>query len=181
MADHRHPLPEADADGGSLSLVQLLDDGGEEIWLDLKQFWDFDLVEFLAGRKASSPRLILALIRGLPEEARWTQLLASRVQSGDFEMPEQSPEEIEAAERAFWNPDRSVWAMIHNAIVQNTQLTGSWKDNKPPELPLIGPGAWRKDANGEPKQKSSEPKPGDENFLLHHMQRLGMPAGGGRM
>lgn len=180
MADHRRALPGADAAGGSLSLAGLLDEHGETLYLDLKQHWGFDLAEFFAGEVSSSPRLILALIRGLPEDSRWTRFMSTALDGAQDALAELlSDEEREHAEEEFWTPDRLLLAQIHNAIVTNTQATGRWKDNKAPELPLMGP----ERLTGRLAQPTAPtgPQPGEEGFLLHHFARLGMPAGGGRL
>jgi hypothetical protein len=118
------------------------------------------------------------MIRGLPEEARWTSKLAEEIKAGLVPEPEFEEQDTAAGERSFWTPDRQLIALLHNAIVQNTQLTGMWKE-APPDLPLLGPESWHQGPDGA--AKPVEPQPGDEGFMQFHLARLGMPLMGGRV
>lgn len=135
--------------GGSLALARLLDDYGEEIWLDLKATFGFDLVGFLAGEVPGSPRLILAMIGNLPEGTRYVATLTSaREQSGDTanESVDDSPPDP-VMEHMMWTSDRVLMAQLINSV--NTLVKYSIEWSKVPDIPIVGPSSWR-----ESKQSS---------------------------
>lgn len=138
--------------GGSLALARLLDDYGEELWLDLKLTYGFDLVGFLAGDVPGSPRLILAMIGNLPEGTRYVATLTSaREESADNtanESVDDSPPDP-VMEHMMWTSDRVLMAQLINSV--NTLVKYSVQWEKVPDIPIVGPSAWR----GETKQSSS--------------------------
>lgn len=153
--------------GGSLAFGELVDDYGEELYLDLKQYWNFDLADFLAGEVNSCIPLIFAMIRQLPEGSRFSA--AMRYDHSD------AIEEVKTTDRdkaisdiRTWTLDRELLAMIINAVNTNTVLPNSWKDDKPPNFPIIGPEAW------QPTNKIPE-EPKD---LADVLKRMGWPGGG---
>lgn len=119
----------------------MLDAYAEEVFLDLREYLGFDLVGFLAGEVFSSPTLILAMLRNLPEGSRYFKAMSAQIAEDD--RPEPTAEQEEAADEAFWTPDRQLMAMLINAVREQTQVTGNWK-KKPPEMPVIGPITWDK-------------------------------------
>ena len=140
------------------------------------EYWSFDLVAYLGGQVASTPKGIASMIQSLPEGSRWYAYNAAHKKldgkAGD-EKPD--PEAQAYAEARVWNFDRQLLAMLINAVHQNTQVSGMWEKGKTPEFPVIGPTSWAKPKN--------LPAPGPEDpadLLAHHLTRLGMPAGGGR-
>ena len=133
----------------------MLDEWGEELWLDLKHTYGFDLVSFLAGGVAGSPRLILAMIRNLPEGTRYVAALASaREESGEYELTESEqvsqPDPIE--EHMTWTNDRVLMAQLINSVNMLVRYSIQWE--KPPQIPLVGPAAWREGAK-KPRKATS--------------------------
>lgn len=109
--------------------------------MDLREYMGLDLAAFLAGEVHSSPTVILAMLRNLPEGSRFFKAMSAQIAEDD--RPEMTAEQEEAADKAFWNADRQLIAMLINAVREQTQVTGNWK-NKPPEMPVIGPLNWDK-------------------------------------
>lgn len=141
--------------GGSLALAWLLDEHGEAIWLDLKLTYGFDLVSFLSGDTAGTPRLILSLIYNLPEGTRYVAALASaREESGDYELSEseQDSQPDPITEHMTWTSDRLLMAQLINSV--NTLVRYSVQWEKTPDIPLVGPSAWRERGNKPSKATS---------------------------
>lgn len=120
----------------------MLDEYGEELYLDLKEYWGFDLASYLGGEVFSSLGLIHSMIRSLPEGSRYVAVRSGDVDamSEDIKLTVSEQRQLDAQ---LWNFDRKLIAMAINAIGTNTILTGGpWKDNKPPEFPTVGPIEW---------------------------------------
>jgi hypothetical protein len=132
----RHGKP-----GGSLALGELLDEYGEELFLDLKEFWGLDLVAFLSGGVLSSVPVINAYIRHLPEGSRFVARW-SRDHPEGADAIELTPAQEKYFEARTWNQDRRLLAIIANAVNQNTLALGHWAKNKEPEFPVVGPVEW---------------------------------------
>jgi hypothetical protein len=145
-------VPGEDARGGSLALAVELDAYGEEIWLDLKEFWNFDLVEFIGGRCYGSVALIFAMMRQLPEGSRYVAIMSAPMDD-DKAIPEPDPEMVALIESRYWTRDRKLMATQINAIRDLTLVTGSWQKGKEPKFPVIGPPEWR----GEDLAKKEQP------------------------
>ena len=133
----------------------------------MKEYWNFDLVSFIAGEVFSSIPLIFAMIRGLPEGSRF---LAA--QAADAPEPPQDEHELDPRTEALgdsrvWTLDRRLKAMEINAIYTLTAVTGHWGKDGPPTFPTIGPTAWREEST-----KSKEPK---DNFDV--LRKMGWPGG----
>lgn len=133
----------------------MLDDHGEDIWLDLRDTYGFDLVGFLAGDVAGSPRLTLSMIRNLPEGTRYVAALAaSREESGEFDEQE-SVEEVHVdpvQEQLTWTTDRILMAQLINSVNMLVRYSIQWE--KPIHLPLVGPEKWREGEN-KPRKATS--------------------------
>jgi hypothetical protein len=141
LAVHLQRLLREDQPGGSVALGELIDQYGEEIYLDLKEFWDFDLVSFIAGEVFSSIPIILAMVRNLPEGSRY--YAAAVADDPEAAVPPELDPRTEAVmDHRVWTLDRRLAAGIINAINTNTCATGMWSD-KPPEFPMIGPASWQ--------------------------------------
>lgn len=139
--------------GGSLALGKLLDEYGEELYLDLKQYWGFDLASFLGGEVFSSFKLIFSMIRGLPEGSRYVAVRAGDVDQMKQDIKITTSEQRQLDSRT-WSFDRQLTAMAVNAININTVLTGGpWKDNKPPEFAVVGPTSWDPKRTHQMKQR----------------------------
>lgn len=132
----------------------MLDAHGEEIWLDLKQYWSFDLVEFIGGRSYGSVSQVFAMMRHLPEGSRYVAIMSAPMD--DDKAADSKPEidpEIEAAmERRHWTHDRKMQALLINAVRDLTLVTGHWEKGKEPKFPAIGPPEWRGESAAKKKQ-----------------------------
>lgn len=131
----------------------MIDDHGEEIWLDLKLTYGFDLVDFLAGGVASSPRLILSMIHNLPEGSRYVAAItAEREESGMYDVQEsEEPSPVDPiTEHLTWTTDRVLMAQLINAVNMLVRYSIQWE--KPLDLPLVGPEKWRE---GEKKPRKA--------------------------
>ena len=142
--------------GGSYSLGELIDTYGEELYVDLKVHYQVDLAEVLAGTVATSPRLLLALIRGLPEGSRYVAVLSSApVEYSDDDTD--APAEIDpVSERLLWTEDRKLLAQLINSVNMLVRHSIPWEKGKEPKVPLVGPAHWRGEGTAE-QTKPSKP------------------------
>lgn len=109
--------------------------------MDLLKHFNFDLVGFLRGDVASSPRLILTLIRHLPEGSNYVAILQSAPVD---DAPAEPPTEVDPVmESQMWTQDRLLMAQLINSVNMLVRHSIQWQDGKAPEFPLIGPGSWR--------------------------------------
>lgn len=139
--------------GGSLALAGLLDEHGEAIWLDLKRTYGFDLVSFLAGTEAGSPRLILSMIHNLPEGTHYVAALTSaHEEREDINESVEDSEPDPTFENLMWTSDRVLMAQLINAV--NTLVRHSIQWETPPKIPIVGPAAWRGEGK-KPSQSTS--------------------------
>ena len=131
----------------------MLDEYAEELYTDLKVHYQVDLAEVLAGGVATSPRLLMALIRRLPEGSNYVAVLSSAV--GDSAETDAPPAEIDpVSERLLWTEDRRLMAQLINSVNMLVRHSIQWEKGKEPKIPLIGPAQWR----GEGEQsKPSKP------------------------
>ena len=141
MGRTRKRVHAGDAGGGSLALADLLDENGEALYVDLLKYFNFDLAAFLAGGVASSPRLILTLIRHLPEGSHYVALLQSATVEESQQVTE--PEIDPVSEQLMWTQDRMLMAQLINSVNMLVRHSISWQEGKAPKLPVIGPAAWR--------------------------------------
>lgn len=111
----------------------------------------FDLVSFIAGDVRGSVKSILYHIRHLPEDAAYTAIMSAKLDGGEIELPEQTPEDVARLDAMVWNTDRKLLAQIANAINLNTRVSGSWEKGKEPDFPTIGPSSWREGNKQKPK------------------------------
>ena len=119
-------VPGEDERGGSLALAVELDAYGEEIWLDLKQYWGFDLIEFIGGRCYGTVSQIFAMMRNLPEGSRYVAIMSAPMDDDKAPKPQIDPETEAAYERRFWTQDRRLSAQLINAVRDLTLVTGRW-------------------------------------------------------
>jgi hypothetical protein len=130
----------------------LLDEHGEALLIDLRKYFNIDLVAFLRGEVACSPRLILTFIRHLPEGANYVAALRSAPAT---ELPDTSETEIDPVlESMTWTTDRLLQAQLINSVNMLVRHTIQWQDGKAPEFPLVGPESWR--GGGEKTSKPSK-------------------------
>jgi hypothetical protein len=120
-----------------------LDRFAEEIYIDLIEYFDFNLVDFIRGDVASSPRLVLTMLRNLPEGSRYVAAITSAPEVADA-TPQGIPAEADPVlEARTWTQDRQLMAQLINSVNVLVRHTISWEQGKAPKLPLVGPAAWR--------------------------------------
>lgn len=134
----------------------------------MKLHFGFDLVKFLACEELGSARSISAMIRNLPEGARFTAIMSA---PDGGERPPLDAEVEEMLDRKLWTTDRLLQAQLINAVRDLTRVTGSgkWEKGKEPDFPIVGPASWREPAPGEPTP-ASKPKTVDDvfNMMMGH-------------
>jgi hypothetical protein len=133
----------------------------------LKEYWNFDLVSFIAGEVFSSIPLIFAMIRNLPEGSRFNATRLVDDENEPHEEFEMDPRNEALADNRVWTLDRRLQAMAINAIYTHIAVAGHWGKNGPPDFPTIGPSDWRAEST-----KSKEPK---DNFDV--LRKMGWPGG----
>jgi hypothetical protein len=172
VAVHLPGILRGDGPGGSWALGRLIEEYGEEILLDLREYWDFDLVGYIAGEVFSSIRIISSLIRNLPEGSRFLAAVAVDRPEISGDGPEPDPRIEAINDRRTWTLDRRLQAMAVNAVNTHTALSIQWKD-KPPDFPVIGPAEWQpNDRSGA----SAKPEPVyTDNFDF--FRKMGWPSG----
>ena len=141
MEPTAHLLPRGDSGGGSLSLAEALEEHCEAVYLDLLEYYDFDLVAWMAGEKRGRPSVILAMLRDLPEGSR-----LQAVTYGQRDAPEGDDSESVDwyIERRRWGlPERQLMAAQLNMLGELRKYVPSWKDNKGPDWEPVGPPEWR--------------------------------------
>jgi len=144
--------------GGSLALGDLIDSHGEALYIDLLKYYNFDLVGFLRGEVAGSPRLILTMIRHLPEGSIYVATLQSAPVEELAELLGTEPQEEEIdpiQEHKTWTMDKLLMAQLINSVNMLVRHTIQWQDGKAPDLPVIGPAKWRGEG---PEATSSKPE-----------------------
>jgi hypothetical protein len=173
VAVHLPGILRGDGPGGSCALGELIEEYGEEIYLDLKEFWGFDLVGFIAGEVFSSIRVISSMIRNLPEGSRFLAAIAVDRPELSEDNPETDPRTEAINDRRAWTLDRRLAAMAVNAVNTHTSVSVQWK-GKPPEFPTIGPADWQSPTDRSRAQAKPEPVYTD-NFDF--FRKIGAPVG----
>jgi hypothetical protein len=169
MALHLPRILRKDRTGGSLTLGELIEEYGEEIYLDLKEYWNFDLVGFIAGEVFSSIPIIFAMLRNLPEGARFTAAAIIDKPEETTALLTPNPRMDAVMDHRTWTLDRRLKAMEINALHSIIAVSGQWGKKGPPTFPTIGPAEWQP----ETKPKAlEEPK---DNFDV--LKRMGWPGG----
>lgn len=131
----------------------MLDEHGEALYFDLLEYKHLDLSAFIAGEVRGSVKMILHLIRHLPEDSSFAAIMSAKVESGDVTPPEPEPEEVARIDAMIWNFDRKLMAQVVNAVNLNTRVSTEWQKGKEPDFPIIGPSSWR-----EPPEAHSKPE-----------------------
>lgn len=129
----------------------MLDEHGEELYFDLREYHQFDLIAWLAGEVRGTPSLVLAMLRQLPEGARYTAIMSAPESREGLPEPAYDPEAEALYDRRFWTADRQHTAQMLNALYNLVTLTGHWKKGKEPDFPVVGPIAWH-----PPEQRKKE-------------------------
>ena len=109
---------------------------------------------FLRGDVAGSPRLILTLIRHLPEGSNYVAILQSAPVEELPTKPEEPAPIDPVMESQMWTQDRVMMAQLINSVNMLVRHSIQWQDGKAPQLPLVGPSSWRGEGVNS---KSSEP------------------------
>jgi hypothetical protein len=119
--------------------------------------YGFDLVAFLRGEVASTPKLVLTMIRHLPEGTNYVAQLRSAPAEPADDDTDTTPAEIDPVQEALmWTHDRLLQAQLINAVNMLVRHSIQWKDGKAPELPIVGPAEWRGEgANATPSKPMS--------------------------
>lgn len=146
----------------------MLDDHGEEIYTDLMLHYRFNLADALAGITACSSSLVLAMIRNLPEGSRYVAIMSAPDDSDEpqEEKPPLDPAVEAVLDRMTWTEDRRLLAQILNQLNVLIRVSGTWKDGKGPEFPIIGPAEWR-------EEKTSTRGPKTISDLMNEMGHIG--------
>lgn len=151
MAGLVHRVPGDYSVGGSLTLARLLDEYGEEIYVDLLEYHQLNIVDFVRGDVALTPRLILTLLRHLPEGARYTAAIASAPEAAAVTAKRDTPEQPDPAlELRTWTQDRMLMAQLINSVNALVRHTIQWEQGKAPKIPLVGPSTWRGEGKTKP-------------------------------
>lgn len=98
-----------------------------------------------------TPRLLLTLIRHLPEEARYTAAVASAPEAAAVIKKRSSSDKPDPiADYRAWSFDRQLMAQLINSVNTLVRHTIQWEQNKAPKLPIVGPAAWRNEGPAKP-------------------------------
>ena len=110
------------------------------------------------------------MIRNLPEGSRFAAAMAvDHVDAAELAAElELDPRTEAVMDNRVWTMDRRLQAMAINAIYTQVAVSGHWGKDGPPDMPTIGPSAWR---DAESKQ-SKEPQ---DNFDV--LRKMGWPGG----
>lgn len=132
----------------------MIDQYGSELYVDLKVHFQVDLAQVIAGGVPMSPRLLLEMIHRLPEGSHYVAILSSApVGEGDVRNSDVPAEIDPVAEHLLWTEDRRLMAQLVNGVNMLVRHTIQWEPGKAPQVPLVGPAAWR----GEGEKKPSKP------------------------
>lgn len=132
-------LPRGDSGGGSLSLAEALEEHCEAVYLDLREYKQFDLAKWMAGEERATPSMVLAMLRDLPPGSRLQALTY-----GQRETPEPGSDIDWYLERRQWSdPDRQLMAAQLNTLSNLLRFVPQWKEGKAPEIDVVGPPEWR--------------------------------------
>lgn len=126
--------------------------------------YSLDLVAFLRGDVATTPRLILTMIRHLPEGSNYVAALQSAPVEEMAQLLGKEPEEPEidpVQESKLWITDRLLMAQLINSVNMLVRYSINWGDGKAPELPVVGPAKWR---NEGPEKTQSKPESVDDTI-----------------
>lgn len=118
-----------------------------------------------------TPALVLAMLRELPEGARYTALMSAPERREGLPEPVYDPEAEALYDRRYWTSDRQHTAQIINALSNLIAVSGKWRKGKEPDFPVVGPIAWR-----PPEQRRKElstRKPEGPVTVLDAMRAMG--------
>lgn len=117
------------------------------------------MADWLAGEARATPKMVLAMLRALPEEAAFVahmRVEAEREPDVDADgVPiEIDPELSSFLEKKTWTEDRRLLADIANRLGLIFQYLHQWEKGQEPKLPILGPSEWREQAEvAEQKSK----------------------------
>lgn len=108
-------------------------------------------MDFLAGTVATTPRLILTLLRNLPEGTRYVAAVASAPEAAAVHAKRAKAAEVDPTlDSRTWTFDRLLMAQLINSINALVRHTIPWPKDGAPELPLVGPNSWRQGPKSKP-------------------------------
>lgn len=107
------------------------------------KFYGFNLAGYMSGDVAGSPRLILSLIRHLPEGSHYVAILQSAAPVEDGPANDKPTEVDPVLENQTWTTDRMLIAQLINSVNMLVRHSIQWQKDQAPNLPIIGPSAWR--------------------------------------
>lgn len=151
-----------DSPGGSRQLSGLLEDAAEEIYLDLREYYDLDLNGWLEGHYPVTVPAVLAMIRDLPRGSRFAALATLRRRKGLIEVPEAMEPDDDAMElmdlRQWGSLERELAAGQLNVLNELLRFGPSWKKT-PQQSAVVGPRDWWP----EDQRKKHDEKLGKQN------------------
>jgi hypothetical protein len=112
-------------------------------------------VDFLRGDVATTPRLILAMLRNLPEGSRYVAAISSAPEVADAPPSDTPAEDDPSAELRVWTQDRMLMAQLINSVNVLVRYSINWEQGKAPKLPLVGPSSWSGDKGNKPAKPLS--------------------------
>lgn len=103
---------------------------------------------------ASSPSLLLTLIRRLPEGSHYVAVMSSApVLDSDHT---DAPAEIDPVQEfRTWTEDRRLMAQLINSVNMLVRYLPQWEKGKAPEMPIVGPAIWRGEGGREQTKPST--------------------------
>lgn len=121
----------------------------------MRKHYQFDLVGFIRGDVAGSPRLILSYIRHLPEDSIYVATLRSApAESDETKETKPAPEPDPVMENLMWTTDRMLMAQLINGVNMLVRYLPQWQEGKHPNMPIVGPAEWRGEGD---KPKTAKP------------------------
>lgn len=101
--------------------------------------------------------MVLAMLRGLPEDATFTAHMKVNQDRGRTASDKPDPADIDPElasllDKKTWTEDRKLLAEISNRLGVILRCLHPWEKGKEPKLPIIGPEEWREAADPEPKK-----------------------------
>lgn len=116
---------------------------------------------------AGSPRLILSLIRHLPEGSHYVAILQSA--PAEDGATNDKPTEVDPVlDSQTWTTDRMLIAQLVNSVNMLVRHSIQWKEGQAPNLPIIGPSAWRGEGPDAPPAKPLTVMDVINNVMGHH-------------
>lgn len=104
---------------------------------------------------ATSPRLILSLLKRLPEGSHYAAAMASSPEVLAARAENDKTTAVDpAVEARTWTFDRTLMAQLINSVNALVTHLPNWEQGKAPKLPLVGPAEWRGETGAPAKPLS---------------------------